>query len=103
MITYHRPRLFSAEVCRALADLMDDNSDTDGQWDGGDVCEALAGVIARGGGWAECPATATDAGHGSYSANKTECPFDHDLVPDDDDEDDGWTRPGEYGNSESHY
>ena len=52
-----------------LADLMDDCTGDDGQWNGGDVCEALADLISRRGGWKEC------AEHGHYSAAKSTCPL----------------------------
>lgn len=52
----------------ALADLMDD-SDDNGQWNGGDVCDALADVIAAANGWNVCDH------HGNYSADKPRCPW----------------------------
>lgn len=54
-----------------LADLMDDCADQDGQWEGADVCQAIADLITENNGWKHCP------DHGVYSARKNECPFDH--------------------------
>jgi hypothetical protein len=59
-----------------LAELLDDCADSHGQWDGGDVCEALSDIIGRGGGWKRC------AEHGVYSATKPTCPFDHGQLDD---------------------
>lgn len=54
-----------------LADLMDANSDPQGQWRGADTCEALAKLIDAHGGWKHCDR------HFAYSAAKERCPFDH--------------------------
>lgn len=51
-----------------LAALMDDCSGSDGQWNGADVCDALATVIRNGGGWKVCD------DHGEYAATKDTCP-----------------------------
>ena len=53
-----------------IADLMDDNFE-EGQWSGSDVCDALGDLIEIGNGWSQCD------DHGSYSAAKDHCPFDH--------------------------
>lgn len=53
-----------------LATLMDEHSD-DGQWKGADICDALAGLIRRHGGWKSC------VDHGCYAATNPTCPFDH--------------------------
>ena len=55
-----------------LADLMDNCSDEDGQWNGADVCQELSILIERLGGWKTCPQ------HDLYSATKDACPFNHD-------------------------
>lgn len=57
-----------------LAELMDECSDSSGSWSGSDVCDALAALIERHGGWARCPE------HSLYSAAKTSCPFEHDDI-----------------------
>jgi len=59
----------------ALADLMDKAGGTDGQWNGADVCDALAQLIASHGGWKQCD------DHGNYSASKSTCPFEHEPDP----------------------
>ena len=67
---------FTQDQARFLATLMDNNSSA-GQWDGGDVCEALAQVIKAYGGWETCAEE-----HGLYSASNTSCPWcvQHDTL-----------------------
>ena len=62
---------FEAHVpVTTLADLMDECSE-EGQWNGSDICDALATVIDRHGGWKRCDE------HGVYSASNPECPWEH--------------------------
>ncbi|HRA84770.1 MAG TPA: hypothetical protein PLT40_10600 [Ilumatobacteraceae bacterium] len=58
-----------------LARLMDDCADSDGQWDGAQLCDELDTIIVHAGGWADCP------DHGRYAATRRACPFDHSDDP----------------------
>lgn len=52
-----------------LADLMDRNTDGEGQWSGADICDDLSELIKKSNGWNYCP------DHGNYSATKKVCPL----------------------------
>lgn len=78
-IQAHRDQMAHMISATFLAEMMTANSDSDGQWDGSDICEALGQAIKLAHGWSdeECP------DHGSWPASMTACPFH------DDEEDDG--------------
>ena len=56
----------------ALACMMDDCADREGQWNAADLCDELAKLIDDAGGFApQCPT------HGCYAKSKPYCPFEH--------------------------
>ena len=57
-----------------LAEILDKCADEDGQWDGGDLCQAIADIVQRHNGFARCLT------HGVYAATKPRCPFNHQLA-----------------------
>lgn len=67
----YEPGLMSSWTAKWLASIMDDCGQPDGQWNGGDVCQAFAEHIEGAGGWKRCPE------HGAFSASNENCPFNH--------------------------
>ena len=57
------------DVAAAIAAVMDNNSDPDGQWRGADICAELAEFVRINHGWKDCP------DHGSYSISHATCPI----------------------------
>lgn len=60
-------RLVDGKMPAILAELLDRNTGDDGQWDGADVCDAVASLAEPA--FARCPV------HGFYSAAKPRCPL----------------------------
>ena len=64
------------QVTLRIAEAFDDNSDDDGQWEGADICDAVAAILVREGAFLRCPV------HGVYAASKDECPYKDEEEPD---------------------
>lgn len=51
-----------------ITELFDDNVDSDGCWDSGNVCDRVSTLLLRAGFFLDCPS------HGVYARNKPQCP-----------------------------